>query len=89
MEYKPECIMEAFNNIIMTNKMPNDWRKSRMLPIFKGDLVLCETAKAAVDREREREEREREGERDRERERDREGGGENRRYDDTNSKDMG
>ena len=36
LEYKPECIVEAFNNIIRTNKMPNDWRKSRMVPIFKG-----------------------------------------------------
>ena len=36
LEYKPECIVEAFNNILRSNKMPNDWRKSRMVPIFKG-----------------------------------------------------
>ena len=36
LEYKPECIMEAFNNILKTKKMPNDWRKSRIVPIFKG-----------------------------------------------------
>ena len=43
LEYKPECIVEAFNNIIMTNKMPNDWRKSRMVSIFKGkgDVLAC------------------------------------------------
>ena len=34
LENKPECIVEAFNNILRTNKMPNDWRKSRMVPIF-------------------------------------------------------
>ena len=43
LEYKPECIVEAFNNILRTNKMPNDWRKSRMVPIFKGkgDVLEC------------------------------------------------
>ena len=43
MEYKPECIVEAFNNILRTNKMLNDWRKSRMVPIFKGkgDVLEC------------------------------------------------
>ena len=25
LEYKPESIVEAFNNILRTNKMPNDW----------------------------------------------------------------
>ena len=36
-------IEEAFNNILRTNKMPNDWRKSRMVPIFKGkcDVLEC------------------------------------------------
>ena len=45
LEYKPECIVEAFNNIIRTNNMPNDWRKSRMVPIFKGmgDVLECNT----------------------------------------------
>ena len=33
LEYKPEYIVEAFNNILTTNKMPIDWRKSRMVPI--------------------------------------------------------
>ena len=43
LEYKPECIVEAFNNILRSNKMPNDWRKSRMVPIFKGkgDALEC------------------------------------------------
>ena len=43
LEYKPECIVEAFNNIIRSNKMTNDWRKSRMVPIFKGkgDVLEC------------------------------------------------
>ena len=51
LEYKAECIVEAFNNILRTNKMPNDWRKSRikglvkvwMVPIFKGkgDVLEC------------------------------------------------
>ena len=43
LEYKPECIVEAFNNILRTNKMSNDWRKSRMVPIFKGkgDVLEC------------------------------------------------
>ena len=43
LEYKPECTVEAFNNILGTNKMPNDWRKSRMVPIFKGkgDVLEC------------------------------------------------
>ncbi len=36
LEYKPECIVESFSNILRTNKMPNDWRKSRMVPIFKS-----------------------------------------------------
>ena len=27
LDYKPECRVEAFNNILRTNKMPNDWRK--------------------------------------------------------------
>ena len=36
LEYKPECIVETLNNILRSNKMPNDWRKSRMVPIFKG-----------------------------------------------------
>ena len=36
LDYKPECIVEAFNNILRTNKMPNDWRKIRMVPLFKG-----------------------------------------------------
>ena len=42
-EYKPDSIVEAFNNIIRTNKMPNDWRKSRMVLIFKGngDVLEC------------------------------------------------
>ena len=35
LDYKPECIVEAFNNILRTNKMSNDWRKSRMVPILK------------------------------------------------------
>ena len=33
---KPECIVEAFNNIFRTNNISNDWRKSRMVSIFKG-----------------------------------------------------
>ena len=43
LDYKPECIVEAFNNILRTNEMPNDWRKSRMVPIFKGkgDVLEC------------------------------------------------
>ena len=43
LEYKPEYIVEAFNNILTTNNMPNDWRKSRMVPIFKGkgDVLEC------------------------------------------------
>ena len=43
LEYKPECVLEAFNNITRTNNMPNDWRKSRMVPIFKGkgDVLEC------------------------------------------------
>ena len=44
LEYKPECIiMGAFNNNLRTSKMPNDWRKSRMLHIFKGkgDVREC------------------------------------------------
>ena len=43
LEYKPECIVEAFNNILRSNKMPNDWRKRRMVPIFKGksDVLEC------------------------------------------------
>ena len=36
LEYIPECIVEAANNIIRTKKMPHDWRKNRMVPIFKG-----------------------------------------------------
>ena len=36
LEYKPECIVEAFNNILRTNTKPNDWRKSRMVTVFKG-----------------------------------------------------
>ena len=35
LDYKPECIVEAFNNILTTNTMPNDWRKNRTVPIFK------------------------------------------------------
>ena len=31
LEYKPECIVEAFNNILRTNQMPNEWRKGRMV----------------------------------------------------------
>ena len=34
--------MEAFNNILRTDKMPNDWRKSRMAPIFKGKCNVLE-----------------------------------------------
>ena len=30
LKYKPECIVEAFINILRTNKMPNVWRKSRI-----------------------------------------------------------
>ena len=43
LEYKPECILEAFNNILRSNKMPNDWRKSRIVHIFKGkgDVLEC------------------------------------------------
>ena len=43
LEYKPKCIVEAFNNMLRTNKMPNDWRKSKMVPIFKGkgDALEC------------------------------------------------
>ena len=43
LEYKPDCIVEAFNAIVRTNKMPNEWRKSRMVPIFKGkgDALEC------------------------------------------------
>ena len=43
LEYKPECIVEAFNNILRTNKMSNDWITSRMVPIFKGkgDVLEC------------------------------------------------
>ena len=41
LDYKPECIVDAFNNILRTNKVPNDW--SRMVPIFKGkgDVLDC------------------------------------------------
>ena len=43
LDYKPECIVKAFYNIIRTNKVPNDWRKNRMVPIFKGkgDVLEC------------------------------------------------
>ena len=43
LQYKSECIVEAFNNILRTNNMSNDWRKSRMVPIFKGkgDVLEC------------------------------------------------
>ena len=43
LEYKPECITEAFNNNIKTKKMPNDWKKSTMVRIFKGngDVLEC------------------------------------------------
>ena len=43
LDYTPECILEAFNSILRTNKMPIDWRKSRMVPIFKGkgDVLEC------------------------------------------------
>ena len=44
LEYKPECIVEAFNNnILRSNKIPNGWKKSRMVPIFKGkgDVLEC------------------------------------------------
>ena len=43
LDYIPECIVDAFNNILRTNKMPTDWRKSRMVPIFKGkcDVLEC------------------------------------------------
>ena len=43
LEYKPACIVEEFNNILGTNKMPNDWRNSRMVHIFKGngDVLEC------------------------------------------------
>ena len=43
LDYNPECIVEAFNNILRTNKMPSDWRKSRMVHIFKanGDVLEC------------------------------------------------
>ena len=27
LDYKPECIVEAFNNILRTHKMPNDYGK--------------------------------------------------------------
>ena len=33
LQYKPECVMAAFNNILKTEKMSNDWRKSRRAPI--------------------------------------------------------
>ena len=47
LDYKPECIVEAFNNILRTNKMPNDWRKSRLVPIFKGncDILECNNSR--------------------------------------------
>ena len=43
LDYKPECIVEAFNKILRTNNMSNVWRKSRMVPIFKGkgDVLEC------------------------------------------------
>ena len=49
LEYKPACIVEAFNNILRSNKMPNDWRKSRMVPIFKGkgDVLECTTTEVS------------------------------------------
>ena len=48
LEYKRECTVEAGNNILRTNKMPNDWRKSRMVPIFKGkgDVLVCNNYRA-------------------------------------------
>ena len=39
LEYKPECIVEVFNNVLRTNKMPNDWRKST---ISKGKCGVLE-----------------------------------------------
>ena len=36
LECKPECIVETFNDIPKTKKMPNERRKNRMLHIFKG-----------------------------------------------------
>ena len=43
LEYQPEYIVEAFNNILRTNKRPDDWRKSKMVPIFKdkGGVLVC------------------------------------------------
>ena len=44
LDYKPECTVDAFNNILRTNNMPNDWRKSRMVPLLngKGDVHVLE-----------------------------------------------
>ena len=41
LEYKPECTMAGFNNILKTKKMLNNWRKSRMVvvPTFKGKVI--------------------------------------------------
>ena len=45
LEYKPECRIEALNNIPKAKKMPNEWRKSRMVPISKGKggVLECNT----------------------------------------------
>ena len=43
LEYKPECIVEPLDNIIRTNNMPDDRRKSRMVPIFKGKGDVLES----------------------------------------------
>ena len=38
-----ECFsLDEVKKILRTNKMPNDWRKSRMVPIFKGKCDVGE-----------------------------------------------
>ena len=39
LEYNPECIMEAFNDIHKTKKMLNEWRKSRTYVYSKARVV--------------------------------------------------
>ena len=36
-------LIDLFNKILKTNKMPNEWRKSTLVPIYKnkGDVQNC------------------------------------------------
>ena len=39
-DYKPECIGEAFSNILSTNKMSNDWRERAGLYLYSKASVM-------------------------------------------------